>query len=101
MLDNEPEGGDRTGTEPDSAATEQNETTPVRRTRSSRRRASTVSAEPAQAVSDQEQEAEASAPVATDAEPVQKASRRRRKATTSAAADSAGDRKSTRLNSSH
>ncbi|BCJ63827.1 Rne/Rng family ribonuclease [Polymorphospora rubra] len=77
MLDNEPEGGERTGSQP---AAETAETTPVRRTRTTRRRAGTAAAaEQPAAESAATPEAAAAPEVAAEQPPV-KAVRRRRKA---------------------
>lgn len=95
MLDNEPEGGERTGSQPAGDPAETTDSsTPVRRTRTTRRRTPSATAEPAQAGapveapgdsrtgSDEAPQAEVFAPVAGDTEPAPKVTRRRRKATT-------------------
>ncbi|WP_326556233.1 Rne/Rng family ribonuclease [Micromonospora sp. NBC_01796] len=94
MLDNEPEGGERTGSQPAGDPAETNDTTPVRRTRTTRRRTPSATAETteggapveapgeARTGSDEAPQAEVFAPVAGDTEPAPKVTRRRRKATT-------------------
>ncbi|MFI6763238.1 Rne/Rng family ribonuclease [Micromonospora sp. NPDC050417] len=94
MLDNEPEGGERTGAQPADDTAETADSAPTRRTRTTRRRSPAATAEPAQtgapveapadarAGSDEAPQAEVFAPVAADTEPAPKVTRRRRKATT-------------------
>jgi ribonuclease E len=94
MLDNEPEGGERTGSQPAGDPAETPDSTPTRRTRTTRRRTPSATTEPARAGapveapaeartgSDEAPQAEILAPVAGDTESAPKVTRRRRKATT-------------------
>ncbi|ROT27062.1 Rne/Rng family ribonuclease [Micromonospora sp. HM5-17] len=95
MLENEPEGGERTGAEPGNVtANEISSEAPARRTRTTRRRTSAPPSEPAptgvpveaptsvRATSGEAADAEVLAPVTGDTESTAKAPRRRRKATT-------------------
>ncbi|GAB2953428.1 hypothetical protein GCM10027280_47290 [Micromonospora polyrhachis] len=94
MLENEPEGGERTGSQPAADTAENVDATPVRRTRATRRRTSPTASEPAptgapveaptvaRTTSGEAPEAEVIAPVAGDTAPAPKTTRRRRKATT-------------------
>ncbi|MFD1326215.1 ribonuclease E/G, partial [Micromonospora sonneratiae] len=94
MLENEPEGGERTGSQPAGDTAESADATPVRRARAARRRTSPPPTEPAQtgapveaptvarSASGEAPEAEVLAPVAGDTEAAPKTTRRRRKATT-------------------
>ncbi|MEV4757986.1 Rne/Rng family ribonuclease [Micromonospora sp. NPDC049559] len=94
MLENEPEGGERIGAQPAGETADTNETQPVRRARTTRRRTSPAASEPAQtgapvqaptearSVSGEAADAEVLAPRSGDAEAAPKTPRRRRKATT-------------------
>ena len=98
MLENEPEGGERTGSEPVDATAEERETSsskaPTRRTRTSRRRTPAPPSEPAptgapveastslRSTSGEATDAEVLTPVAGDTESPPKTPRRRRKTTT-------------------
>ncbi|SCE85415.1 ribonuclease E [Micromonospora viridifaciens] len=105
MLENEPEGGERTGSEPAEAAVSNDsstdstfETKPPARKRTSRRKAAPLNQPeqtdaPAEAPTDagttsgEAPQAEVFAPVAGELEPTPKTTRRRRKATTAKAAE--------------
>ncbi|MGW0434269.1 Rne/Rng family ribonuclease [Micromonospora sp. NPDC003197] len=94
MLENEPEGGERTGSQPAADTAENADATPARRTRATRRRTSPTASEPAptgapveaptvaRTTSGEAPEAEVIAPVAGDTTAAPKTTRRRRKATT-------------------
>ncbi|MEE6263459.1 Rne/Rng family ribonuclease [Plantactinospora sonchi] len=105
MLENEPEGGDRTGAEPADDTVENSnnsEAAPARRGRTTRRRSSATPSEPAptgvpveaptsvRSTSGEAGDMEVLAPVRGDTESTTKAPRRRRKATTADKKDSAG-----------
>ncbi|MFC6021902.1 Rne/Rng family ribonuclease [Plantactinospora solaniradicis] len=101
MLENEPEGGERTGAQPADAAENTGTEAPVRRVRATRRRTSAAS-EPtptgapieapstARSGSGEAADPEVLAPVAGDTEPAPKTTRRRRKATTADKKDETG-----------
>ncbi|MBE1492889.1 Rne/Rng family ribonuclease [Plantactinospora soyae] len=101
MLENEPEGGERTGAQPADAAENTGTEAPVRRVRTTRRRTSAAS-EPtptgapieapstARSGSGEAADPEVLAPVAGDTEPAPKTTRRRRKATTADKKDETG-----------
>jgi ribonuclease E len=101
MLENEPEGGERTGAQPADAAENTGTEAPVRRVRTTRRRTSATS-EPtptgapteapstARSGSGEAADPEVLAPLAGDAEPAPKTTRRRRKATTAEKKDETG-----------
>jgi ribonuclease E len=95
MLDNEPEGGERTGSQPaDHTAADNTEPTTARRSRTTRRRTTPASSEPDQmgapveapagtrSVSGEAPASEVLTPLAGDTDASPKTPRRRRKATT-------------------
>ncbi|MBO4209896.1 Rne/Rng family ribonuclease [Micromonospora echinofusca] len=91
MLDNEPEGGERTGSQPAGDATDSTGTAPVRRTRATRRRSTPLTDQGEAPVaapstvgpaSGEALQAEVLTPVAGEGETAPKPTRRRRKATT-------------------
>ena len=102
MLENEPEGGERTGAQPAADAADNIDSgAPVRRARATRRRTSTPSestptgapveaSTAARSTSGEAADPEVLAPVAGDTEPAPKTPRRRRKATTADKTDDDG-----------
>ncbi|MEH1011931.1 Rne/Rng family ribonuclease [Micromonospora sp. CPCC 206060] len=91
MLENEPEGSERTGSQPAGDATDSTGTAPVRRTRTTRRRSTPLTdqgeapvAAPSTAgpASGESHQGEVLTPVAGEGETAPKPTRRRRKATT-------------------